>query len=334
MPDASVKPWIRLAFLALGAAVLILLIAGTNVDELRAAIGRAESGLVGTALLLIALDVWLKGVRWRFMAAQLAQPPLSLWQAAIAVLAGVAAGSLVPARGMELAKPLLLRRSRGVPLAASTAAVIVERLLDGTGFIVVFGVSVALLPSGRAAEFRPALAAIGLLVVAVGLVVVIPTRISGALSRIMAALPLPDPLHVHAVRIADAFFSSMLIWRRREQLWLALALSVVAALVEAVRVTVVFAALQSPITVVQAMFAFSLANLVAALTFVPGGIGITELSMAGIVRLIVSSGGAAVTAAVLVDRFLSYYLVVVAGSLVLLGSGSVRPGGRGNAGAE
>lgn len=322
------SPWIRLAFLALGAAVLVLLIVGTDVGELQQAVRRADRTLLAGAFALLVLDVGLKAVRWRFMASQLAEPPLSFGHAGIAVLAGVAAASLAPARGIELAKPLLLRRSRGVPLSTSTAAVVVERLLDGVGLIVMFGASLVLLPAGRAAVFRPVFAAIGILIVGIGLVLAVPSWISGVSTRVISVLPLPASLKPRALSLVQGFFRGMLMWRRREQLWIAVAISIAATVVESLRLTLVCAALGTPITVAQAMFTFSLANLVAVLTLIPGGVGVTELSMAGILRLIATVGPpAALTATVLVDRMLAYYLVVVAGSLILLVTG-MRPSTR------
>jgi uncharacterized membrane protein YbhN (UPF0104 family) len=69
------------------------------------------------------------------------------------------------------------------------------------------------------------------------------------------------------------------------------------------------------------MLTVSVANLVGVVALIPGGIGITELSMAGVASLIlrVPAAGAVVAGAVLLDRLLSYYLVAGAGALILLG---------------
>ena len=329
------SPWIRLAFLALGAAVLLLLIASTDLGELQTAVSAADRGLLLVAVALVVINVGIKAVRWRFMTAQLTERPLSLWQAGIAVLAGVAAGSLTPARGMDLAKPLLLRRSRGVPMSVSTAAVIVERLLDGAGLIVLCGVSLVLLPAGRAAVFGPVFAVIGLVIAAMGVALVIPARMVGPLTRVISSLPLSQRVRTRAVGLLEAFVHGMLVWRRPAQLWVAAALSVAAAAVEALRLVSVLAAMHASLSLAQAMFAFSLGNVIAVLTFIPGGVGVTELSVAGVIRLIAPGvAAAALTAAVLVDRFLSYYVIVVLGGLVLLLSGAARREPPGNAGTE
>lgn len=327
------SPWIRVSFLALGTAVLFLFIASTDLGELRAAVSAADRGLLLVAVALVVINVWIKAVRWRFMAAQLTGRPLSLWQAGIAVLAGVAAGSLTPARGMDLAKPLLLARSRGVPLSISTAAVLVERLLDGAGLIVLCGVSLVFLPAGRAAVFGPVFAVIGLVVAAMGVALVIPARLVDPLTRVISALPISPRVRTRAVGQLEAFVHGLLVWRRPAQLWVAAALSVAAAAVEALRLGSVLVAMHAPLSVAQAMFAFSLGNVIAVLTFIPGGVGVTELSVAGVIRLIAPAvAPAALTAAVLVDRFLSYYVIVVLGGLVLFLTGAARREPPGNAG--
>src|SRR3989442_14652159 len=102
------------------------------------------------------------------MAGMMSRRPLSLPAAETAILAGVAAASLTPGRGLELAKPLLLRASHGVPMASSTAAVVVERLLDGAALIVLSAVSLVAVPAGRGSAFYPVIAAIALFLTAAG----------------------------------------------------------------------------------------------------------------------------------------------------------------------
>jgi uncharacterized protein (TIRG00374 family) len=79
--------------------------------------------------------------------------------------------------------------------------------------------------------------------------------------------------------------------------------------------------------VAEAMLAFSAANLLAAVTFVPGGIGITEVSLAGL--LVLATGVPSQTAvgvSVLIDRTLSYYLIVAMGAVVLITAAQRTPG--------
>lgn len=324
--------WIRLVFFLAGASVLAALLASINWSELGQALAAVSLRPLLLAIALAAVNVAVKGVRWQLMVSRLSGQHLSLPAASAAILAGVAGASLSPSRAVDLAKPLMLKERFGTGLASSTAAVLVERLLDGAAFIVLFGGSLALLPGARGAEIQPVLLAVGLLLVGAASLLGVPERLGRVVGAATARAPLSAHIKQRLGSVVDAFFASISLWRQRRQLWPLLALSVAAAVLEGLRVAAVFAAMGTPVAIVVAVFAFSAANLVAVASFIPGGIGITELSMAGIVGLVFRAHGARtlIIGAVLVDRLLSYYLVVLAGSLVLMTSGRGRktPGGR------
>lgn len=325
--------WLRLTFLLFGSAILAVFLSTTNFHELRGAVVRANRAALILALGLLAGNVVVKAVRWQVMAGRLSTSRLGLPAAGAAILAGVAAGSMTPARGIELAKPLLLRASHGVGLASSTAAVLVERLLDGASLVVLFGISLILLPTARGSQFHPALAAVGVFLLGAALMLAVPDRMTSILKKGLALFPLPIRIHKRLGTAADSFAQGIINWRQSRELWLLLALSVLAAALEAIRLSVVFAALGTNLALLEAMLTFSVANLVAVITLIPGGIGITELSMAGVAGFVTGgrSSRSLLTAAVLTDRVLSYYLVVALGGLVLLLQARLPRGGPGDA---
>src|SRR3989442_10284999 len=147
--------WVRVALLVLGLLILAGFVASLDLPAIISAVGRADAGPLVLAVLLLVANVTVKAARWRAMAGVMNQRPLSLAAAEAAILAGVAAASLTPGRGVELAKPLLLRSSHAVPMAASTAAVVVGRLLDGAAPITLFSVSLLVVPAGRGGGFLP-----------------------------------------------------------------------------------------------------------------------------------------------------------------------------------
>lgn len=314
--------WLRIALVVLGAGVLLVLIAGTDTRGMLRALAGANRRLLEVAVLFLLVNIGLKALRWQIMVAQLSPRRLSFFAAAAAIIAGVAAGSLVPARGVELAKPLLLRTSHGVALSASTGTVVVERMLDGIALVVLFAGALIALPVARASQFHPAFIAVGLFLAGIAVLMVAPARTGALVTHLVGRLPLPPEVRARTEHIAVRFFQSLEIWRRPGQVWLVLVLSVLAAVVEVMRLAIVFAAVGVPVPFAGAMLVFSVANLVGILSLIPGGVGITELSMAGITRFITAGqfASSAITAAVLVDRALSYYLVAVAGSLILLGT--------------
>jgi len=129
-----------------------------------------------------------------------------------------------------------------------------------------------------------------------------------------------------AASIAERFAGGLAVWRHSGKLGLLLAMSVAAAFLEILRLAAVFATLGLRVSVPDAMLAFCAANLLATVTFIPGGIGITEVSLAGIMGLVAAIGPpAVVAAAVLLDRALSYYLIVALGGLILVASSRRMP---------
>ncbi len=190
-----------------------------------------------------------------------------------------------------------------------------------------YAASVLALPLARGAQFHPVLLASGALIAA-GVVGLAAPRIVGRMIRAaMQRLPFPRWLRDRVVRLADALTDSLALWREGRNLWPLLALSVLAALCEGGRLAAVFAATGPQLGLPGAMLTFSVANLVAILVFIPGGIGVAELSMAGVAGAVLGVPATlpSVTAAVLLDRVLSYYLIVGIGALVLVAAG--RPAG-------
>ena len=312
---------IRWLFLLAGGVLLGVMLARLDLAGVRASLRETDPVWFGAALLLLTANVLVKALRWRWMVSRLTGHRLDLLSAGAAILAGVAGASFSPGRTVDLAKPLLLKQRFGVPLAPSTAAALIERFLDGAALVVLFGASLLVVPVARGAQLHPVLAAAGILLVAGAAGLASPRTLRALASRVIRRLPLSEELRSGSARVMEAFTDSLSLWRTRTNLWPLLGLSVVAALCEAGRLAAVFAAMGLPLGFAGGMLTVSVANLVGVVALIPGGIGITELSMAGVASLVlrVPAAGAAVAGAVLLDRLLSYYLVAGAGALILLG---------------
>jgi uncharacterized membrane protein YbhN (UPF0104 family) len=324
------SPRVRLAFLLAGGLLLAVLLARVDLGALRAALRRTAPAPLGAALGFLGLNVLVKAGRWRWMIRRLTGHALGLGDATEAILAGVAAASVSPARTVDLAKPVLLRQRFDIALSASTAAVLVERFMDGVSLVVLFGAALALGRAARGPLVEPALLASVLLLAGGAAVLAAPRALRAAAGRLFDTLPLSDGLRSGSTRVADAMAGALALWRLPANLGPLVAWSVAAALCEAARLAAVFAALGLPLGLAGGMLSFSAANLVAVVALIPGGIGVTELSMAAVAGLVLGQAptSAGIAAAVLVDRALSYYLVVAAGALVLLAAGRTRGTGR------
>ena len=94
--------------------------------------------------------------------------------------------------------------------------------------------------------------------------------------------------------------------------------TVLTALVTALdlaRVFAVFHAMGIPLSVSLVTFAYLGAAMLGMALLIPGGVGVTEVSMAGLIVLLAPTTVPSLArSAVLIDRFLSYYLLVLIGA--------------------
>jgi uncharacterized membrane protein YbhN (UPF0104 family) len=129
------------------AACVILLVANTNLAEVRLAAQQADYGLLGLALGISGLTVVAKALRWRVLYPGWARPTVAL------AIAGVAAGQVanwaVPFRAGEAIRVGLIasampadRGGTGRGLAMSVGVLVAEKLLDGVLLLVTVAVLV------------------------------------------------------------------------------------------------------------------------------------------------------------------------------------------------
>lgn len=313
--------WTRVGFFAAGGLLLILLVLRVDWGAVLRVIATARPAAVVVAVGFAAANVAVKGVRWRMLVRRLtgSGPPLSVGRAVQAVLAGVAAASVTPGRAFDLAKPLLLRQSHGTPLAAGVGAAMVERLFDGIALVVVFGVSLLALPLARDPRFRPVLIAASVLLIG-GLAILIAPQGIRFVGRVgLRFLSWMPGLQSVVQRAGREFVEGVSSSRASSTLPALAAFSIGAAVLEAGRLAAVASAVGVSMSLGAAMLVFSAANLVAVAALIPGGIGVTELTMAAGAALVTGlrPGAPLAAAIVLLDRLLSYYLVVGVGAVIL-----------------
>ncbi len=326
VPDgAGARPgssgrWINYLLLGAGIVILVAFAATTNFRQVGQALRTVHIPMLAAAGAALVGQMLVKGARWRFMVKRLTGTTISIRFATISVISGVAAGSVTPGRSFELAKAMMLKGSYDIPLGVSTSAMIVERMLD-MGFIVVtFLVSAAFVPSRMVLASRVLMLMIAVLVLTFGLVVTAPQLVQVWMVAVARRLPLPALLRDRGLRLLETFFSSLLLLRTQRTLWLLLILTGVVLALDIVRVFTVFGAVGMPLALPLVAFAYLGANMLGMALVIPGGVGVTEVSMAGLVALLAPGAAAPSLArsAVLIDRFFSYYLLVLIGAGLLV----------------
>lgn len=318
-PRASAR-WVSFLLLGAGLAILIAFAATTNLREVGGALRNARSLWLVLAAAAVAVQIVVKSVRWQFMVERLTGTRISTGFGAISVVSGVAAGSMTPGRSFELAKAVMLKGSYEIALGVSTSAMIVERMLDMGFLVVTFLLAAAFVPTRMVLASRVLALVIVGVIMAFGTLVAAPVRIQAWITPAVRRVPLPVSVREKGLRLLETFFSSFLLLRGQRTLWPLITFTAVSTAVDAGRVVAVFTAMGIGLSIPVITFAYLGAAMLGMALLIPGGVGVTEVSMAGLIAVLAPGAVAASLArsAVLVDRFLSYYLLVLIGAGCLI----------------
>ena len=312
--------WVSLLLLTFGVAILVAFAATINFRQIGLALAHVDVPTLGLALAAVGAQIAVKAVRWRFMVHRLTGTKISLRFGTISVLTGVAAGSVTPARSFEVAKAMMLKGSYNVPLSVSTSAMLVERMLDIAFVVVAFLVAAAFVPSRMVLASRAVVLTIGAIVLLCVLIGAIPQHVSTWTAALLRRTPLPHGLRWRGLRLQEAFFASLLVLRRQHTLGMLVSLTAIIAALDVMRVTAVFRAMDVPLGAALVIFTYLGAAMLGMALLIPGGVGVTEVSMAGLIAFlapgVVMKDLARST--VLIDRFFSYYLLVLIGAGLLV----------------
>jgi glycosyltransferase 2 family protein len=237
------------------------------------------------ALALTALNYLLRFWRWqRYLARLEIEVPTGR---SFAIFVAGLSGTITPAKLGEVLKCALLKRSFGVPVRRSVPIVLAERVTDASGVVVL---AVA---AGAGANRWP------LLVLALAGVAAI-------------VLVVRSPLLERFSRLGEAPEAARALLGTRLLLGMT-ALSAVSWFFECLAAYVCVRGLRLDVSLVDTVVVFSLGSLAGALSFLPGGLGVAEGSMTGLIQVLGDVPKAAAVAATVLIRLATLWFAVALG---------------------
>jgi uncharacterized membrane protein YbhN (UPF0104 family) len=237
------------------------------------------------ALGLTALNYLLRFWRWqRYLARLKIAVPTGR---SFAIFVAGMSGTITPAKLGEVVKCGLLKRSFEVPVRRSAPIVLAERMTDATGVVV-------LAIAGGAGTNRWPLIVLAIAGVAT-IMIVVRSPLLGRFARLGEA---PG-----AAR--ELLGTPLLIGMT--------ALSAVSWLCECLAGYVCVRGLRLDLSLADTIVVFSLGSLAGALSFLPGGLGVAETSMTGLMRVLGEVPKAAAAAATVLIRLATFWFAVVLG---------------------
>jgi uncharacterized protein (TIRG00374 family) len=263
---------------------------------------------VAPALALAGLNYLIRFARWQYYLRCL-RTRVPARESLLVFLAGFVL-TVTPGKLGEVLKSYLLRERRGIPMARTAPIVVAERVTDLISLILLALVGVLTYGVGAAGLL------IGLAVVGLFLAVIAWRRLALGVIGLVARLPLIRRVG----RKLEEAYDSMAVLVRPGPLVVASALSAVAWFCECAGFYLVIGGFRgAAVSLHTAIFIYAAMTVAGALSFLPGGLGVTEAGMTGLlVRLGRGTSDATAVGATFITRLCTLWFAVGVGFVALL----------------
>jgi glycosyltransferase 2 family protein len=298
---AQRRPWLLLLVGVFLAAVAIALVG--DVRGLTASLGQVYWPWFGVALLLSLANYAARWVRWHLYLRH--QRSLVPFASSVIVFGAGLSLAITPAKLGELAKSYLLREMHAVPSTRSAPIVIAERVTDLVALLIVAILGTALYGTS------PELVASAAALIASGLVLLAWPRPALALIELATR-----PARLRRFRAPlSAMYGDLATLCRPRMLVIATAIAVPAWLCEGFGFALILHAFPATqVAVGLAIAIYAITTIAGALSFLPGGLGVTEGTMTlFLVKSATAITAATAAAATLLTRFATLWFGVLVG---------------------
>lgn len=288
-----------------GAGVAVALALAANLEATLEALARFRWSLAPVVVAAVLANYALRFLKWHFYLTRLGIP--LPWRPSVLVFLAGFTMAITPGKFGEVLKAVLVRDLTGTEVSRTASVVMAERLTDVAGFLILSAFGITALPGG------PLLtgALTGALVAAV---LAFRSRHVGRLGRRLVA---DRPALARVVEPGRLFLRAGRALLAPGILAATVALSAMSWFFECVALYVILLGLNAPIGLRPATFLYAFASLAGALSMLPGGLGVAEGSLTG---LLVGMGTplASAAAATLLVRAATLWLAVGLGIATLV----------------
>lgn len=291
--------------LLFGFLILVALLLLGDLRQIGAHMRSFQWSYYPLVLLLTLVNYVLRFVKWHFYLGQIGVRDYPVRQSARMFVAGFPL-AVTPGKVGEALKGVWIRQKTGVPAARGVSVVLAERISDGMGVTLLSTLGVIAYP-----QYWPAFAA-----VLAGLVTVIAVSqvrpLALWLIRIGEKLPI---LNRFAHLFHEFYEGSFALFRPRATL-VAVGLGTISWFAEGVGLYYILVGLGVPSagqTLSIAVFVMAFSTVVGAVSALPGGLGATEASVAGMLVLLLGLHADVAAATTLLIRFATLWFGVALG---------------------
>jgi glycosyltransferase 2 family protein len=299
-----------LASLALG---LVVVVAIGLLSDLRAVgddLRRFGWALLPLVLGCTLLNYALRWLKWDYYLKRLQlDDQVSRLDSVLIFCAGMVM-SVTPGKIGEVFKSYLLKRINNTAISASAPIVLAERLTDGLAMLLLMGLGLTLYPPARLAFVVLVLATVA------GIALLQQRPLFERMVGFIERLPLGPKLAPRLLTIYTSL-NQLLDWRI---LLVSTLISLVSWGFECLAFYYVLVGLGiegTPLLLLQATFIFAASTLFGLVSFLPGGLGASEVSSVGLLVAMVGMNASSATSATIIIRFCTLWFGVLVGVIAL-----------------
>ncbi len=267
--------------LGVGVSLLFLWLAlrGLRLGDFWGVVSRAQYGWILPGILVYFVGVWARAWRWHYLLKPLKEIPTRVMFPVTAI--GYMGNNIYPARAGEVLRAVILKRKEGVPVSASLATIIVERIFDGVvmlAFVFINLPELAKLTSasgfiGNIQQLAVWGTAAFLGALAIFLLAAMFPQKSGALGEWLLRRILPARLRENSIGILHKFLAGLAALRSPVNVLMVFATSLVIWLLETAKYWFVMHAFGFSVSFFALMLMNGIVNLATTIPSAPGYIG-------------------------------------------------------------
>lgn len=274
------KRWQFWLGLVISAVFLYFVLRGLELDKVWEALENAQYIWLVPGVAVYFLGVWARAWRWHYMLRPLKKISTASMFPIVAI--GYMGNNIYPARAGEVLRAAVLKQREGVPISASLATVIVERIFDGVVMLAFVFLNLpelarlaqqAVKVSGFSIELVAVLGT--LLFVGALLVFLAAAMFPRVTERVLDALVrlLPERLRERTRAIAMRFLSGLESLRSPQEALMIFLTTVVIWLLETAKYWFVMHAFDFTVSFFALMLMNGIVNLATTLPSAPGYVG-------------------------------------------------------------
>jgi uncharacterized membrane protein YbhN (UPF0104 family) len=253
-----------------------LFLRSVSPQEVGESLARANPIFLVPAVGVYFVGTLVRSLRWRVLLGPHRVPVPVLFRS---LVIGLTVNDLVPAKLGEVARIFLLARSAGVPIGASLASIVLERVLDGIALTALLGVGILWAGAGgwliQLAALSAAMFGVATAILIWGAVAPGPLRWLGHAVAGFA----PGGLRDRLVRLMDASLEGLKPIGRVRSAVEVIGLSLVAWALEAGMYLLVMVGFQIPGGVPAGLIGTAVASLATLVPSGPGYVGTLDLAL-------------------------------------------------------